>query len=222
MCCGVSIRATGNIQVDGVIEACIIEAGKNIVVSSGIQGQKNAVIKAHKSVYAKYLENCTVYAKEDVYADCIIGCSIFSNGSVKAITGMGAIIGGIIRSSKGVMANSVVLKPKNNISAFRGLPCDDCEKNEIIEELKKLICKFKGLKKSLTQCRTRTEISKLRLKTYASRMKLELIDKEVRAVLKAQAAKDKRCLICNSAYPARLCQLITRNFVYIVLSRTAQ
>lgn len=107
VCCGVSIRATGNIQVDGVIEACIIEAGKNIVVSSGIQGQNSAIIKAHKCVYAKYLENCKVYAKEDVYADCIIGCNIYSNGSIKATTGRGAIIGGTICSSKEVLANSI-------------------------------------------------------------------------------------------------------------------
>lgn len=213
VCCGVSIRATGNIQVDGVIEACIIEAGKNIVVSSGIQGQKNAVIKAHKSVYAKYLENCTVYAKEDVYADCIIGCSIFSNGSVKAITGMGAIIGGIIRSSKGVMANSVGSKTEKTTSVLLGgLPCDDCEKNEIIEELKKLNLQIQRLEKEPDSVQTRTEISKLRLKTYASRMKLELIDKEVRAVLKAQAAKDKRCLICNSAYPGTVVSIDYKEF----------
>ncbi len=213
VCCGASIKATGNIQVDGVIEGCTIEAGKNIVVSSGIQGQNSAVIKALKSVYSKYLENCTVYAKEDVYADCIIGCNIFSNGSVKAVTGMGAIIGGIIRSSKEVMANSVGSKTEKTTSVFLGgLPCNDYERDKIIAELKKINTQIQTLEKEPDTVQTRTEISKLKLRTYAARMKLESIDKDSRASLKAQSVKDKRQLICSSAYPGTVVSIDYREF----------
>ena len=213
VCCGVSIRATGNIQVDGVIEACIIEAGKNIVVSSGIQGQNSAIIKAHKCVYAKYLENCKVYAKEDVYADCIIGCNIYSNGSIKATTGRGAIIGGTICSSKEVLANSIGSKTEKITSVLLGgLPCDDCERQEIIEELKELNLKIQKLETAPDTVQTRTEISKLKLKTYAARMKLEIIDKDLRNALNEQTIKDKRCLICDSAYPGTVVSIDFKEF----------
>ena len=39
LCCGTAICALGSVQVDGAVEACSIEAGCHIIVSSGVQGQ---------------------------------------------------------------------------------------------------------------------------------------------------------------------------------------
>ncbi len=131
---GFTVRATGNIQVDGVIESCMVE-----IVSSGVQGQDCAIIRAHKSIYAKYLERCRVYALESVQADCIIDCTIYSNGTVKARTGRGVIIGGIIRSAHEVSATIVGSKVERLTSIFLGgLPCEESERTEILSDLDRI------------------------------------------------------------------------------------
>lgn len=48
------------------------------------RGQYSTTIRAHKSVYAGYLEHCTVYARESVQANCIVDCHVYCNGPVTA------------------------------------------------------------------------------------------------------------------------------------------
>lgn len=68
------------------------------------------------------------------------------------------------------------------------------------------------MKQHLIQEQTRTEISKLKLKTYAARMKLEIIDKDLRNALNEQTIKDKRCLVCDSAYPGTVVSIDFKEF----------
>ena len=41
---GVKIRATGSITIDGVVEACTLEAGKDIILRSGMLGGNKASV----------------------------------------------------------------------------------------------------------------------------------------------------------------------------------
>lgn len=139
VCSGVSIRALGSIQVDGVIEGCTVEAGEHIIVSSGVQGQERAVLRAHKSVFAKYLEHCCVYARESVQADCIINCDIYSNGSVRARTGRGIILGGTIRAATQVSAKIIGSKAERlTMVALGGPPVKSLSGVKFFKRFKRL------------------------------------------------------------------------------------
>ena len=205
ICCGATVRAMGNIQVDGVIESCNIEAGENLIVSSGIQGQDCAIIRVHKSVYAKYLDHCDVYAREGVQADCIIDCAIYSNGPVKARTGRGVIIGGVIRSATEVSATTVGSKAERPTSIILGgMPYEEFEKIQILKEFDKANL---ALEKEQAQPDTpekQSKLSKLRLDLYVIQMKLDKFNKDIEA-MQAQLAesshKDPYRLICDAAYP---------------------
>ena len=94
-------------QIDGVVQDCTIEAGESVIVLDGIQGQYSTTIRAHKSVYAGYLEHCTVYARESVQANCIVDFHVYCNVPVTARTGLGAIVSGSIQRAKGVSSKVI-------------------------------------------------------------------------------------------------------------------
>ncbi|MDR3765723.1 MAG: FapA family protein [Butyricicoccus sp.] len=199
---GFTVRAIGNIQIDGVIEACTVEAGENLVVSSGVQGQDYAVIRAHKNIYAKYLEHCSAYARESVQADCIIGCNIYSDGYVRARTGRGTIIGGTIRAAKEVWATTVGSKAETLTSVILGgLPCEGAERAQIQEDLQKTEQEIARLEMQPEEANNPSKLSELRLNVCVAKMKLDKFDKEFAAQVEEQSGEDKRRMICDAAYP---------------------
>lgn len=201
VCCGTSICASGNIQVDGVIESCTIEAGENIIVSSGVQGQNGAVLHAQRSVYAKYLEHCSVYARESIQADCIINSNLYSNGTVRVCTGRGAIIGGTVRASHTVSANIVGSKAeRETMIILGGLPCEEAERRQVCAEVEKIDQAISDLQRQVKDP-SDSKLSKLRLNLCVAKMKLEKFDKDLAAQFDADHCDNTRLLRCKIAYP---------------------
>lgn len=199
---GNTICAMGTVQIDGVMEGCTIEAGENIIVSSGVLGQDTAVLRAQKRVYAKYLENCSVYARESIQADCIINSNIYSNGTVKVRTGRGAIIGGTIRASREVSAVTVGSKAERFTSIILGGdPCEEAERAQIQEELRSIEQALVQLENAPMQLSAKQAASKLRLRQCVARMNLEKLDKELEAIKTASLSCDTRRLFCDTGYP---------------------
>lgn len=202
LCCGISICALGNVQIDGVVEACSIEAGEHIIVSSGVQGQDHAVLHAQKSVYAKYLEHCSVYAQENVYADCIINCSIYSNGAVRVRTGRGAVIGGTIRAACQVSATTIGSKAERPTHIILGgRPCEEAERAQILSELDNLSRTLEELVRQPRDSTFDSNLSKLRLNQCVIKLKLEKLDKELEEQPIPDPHQDHRRLLCGTAYP---------------------
>lgn len=100
-----SVRATGSVQVDGTVEAATIEAGGDVLISVGVSGNGQAVIRG-KLVRARYLESCTVYAQQ-VESDYIMASRVFSEDSVCASGGHGAIISGQVVAANMVKATTI-------------------------------------------------------------------------------------------------------------------
>lgn len=202
VCSGVSIRALGSIQVDGVIEACQVEAGEHIIVSSGVQGQEQAILRAQKSVFAKYLEQCYVYARESVQSDCMINCEVFCNGPVRACTGRGIILGGTIRSSTQVLARVVGSKAERpTYIELGGFPCEAYEREQIIQEIQKSEQEIDELVRRVDPAAVQDRLSKLRLELCVARMKLDKFDRELVGNSRQVTEQDLRRLICDQAYP---------------------
>lgn len=202
VCRGCTVRAMGNIQVDGVVEASTLEAGENIVVSSGVLGQDQAMIRAHKSVYAKYLEHSSVYAQESVQADCIIDCNIFSNGTVTVRTGRGAIIGGTVRSAGEVSATTVGSKAETRTAiVLGGQPCENFERAQILVEMERITCEIEKLKAQPATPQQQSKLAKARLDFKVAQMKQEKIEKDLATQQPPDPRSDHRRLICDAAYP---------------------
>lgn len=79
---GMTVKATGNVTIDGVVEGAVIEAGKNILLRSGVVGNSRCRIRAGDSVYGKFIE------KAHVKAEGIVSCNYLMNSEVFGIKGV--------------------------------------------------------------------------------------------------------------------------------------
>lgn len=197
---GASVYAIGTVQVDGAVGACTIEAGENIILSSGAQGVNRASLRAQRSVYAKYLDHCTVYARESVQADCIIRCEIYSNDMVRVRTGLGAIIGGTVRATREVSATMVGSQAHRPTQIFLGgQPCEEAERAQVLQEIEDADQTIAELSRRTDEEAVR-QLPKLKLHQGVAKLKLEKFDRELEAAAKALEAEDCR-LLCDTAYP---------------------
>ncbi len=198
---GFAVRATGNITVDGVIEAGIIEAGNDLIVRKGVQGNGQAILRAHRSIYAKYLEGCSVHVRESLEAECIINCNIFSDGDVLIRTGRGAIMGGHIRAARLIHAN--IVGARSEISTciiLGGKPCEAFEREILVKQISDQERELKKLLQQPDRSNWQKQINKTRTQLQTNKMKLHQFDEEIEK-LNSKDQKPSGKLICQRAYP---------------------
>lgn len=202
ICTGFTVRAMGNITVDGVVEAAEVEAGGDLIMVKGAQGDNRAVLRAGHSIFAKYLENCCVYAMEDLHADCIINCDVYCDGLVEVRSGRGTIIGGSIRAAHEVSAKVVGSRSECHTDVvLGGLPCQEFDREVLVreiadleEELKKIECQPESNAKF-------TRMGKLRMRLSVNKNKLELFGRDLAELREHQDNAGRHRLTCLVAYP---------------------
>ncbi len=177
---GFTVRAMGSVTVDGVIEDTSVEAGGDLIVRGGVQGNGRAVIRSHQNIYARYLESCDVYAKGDLNSDCVISCNIYCDGSLQVTTGHGSIVGGRIRAGGSIRAVSVGARSEIRTEiTLGGHPCEDVEREEVLRELQDMERDWAKIERQPESPAKQKRLSDLRLKTTISRMKLEKFKKSL-------------------------------------------
>lgn len=95
---GFKVVATGNVEVSGVVEGAIIEAGGDVVLKCGIQGMNRGYIKAGGSIFSKFLESCNVHADNSIHSGAILHSNIISRNQIFVNSKTGMIVGGTVRS----------------------------------------------------------------------------------------------------------------------------
>lgn len=104
---GFSIAAPGTVFIGQVVEGANINAGGDVVVRGGLAMGKKGLIKAGGSIFAKFALHATLVADGDVDIGVITDCDITAEGKITCLRDKGAIVGGVLRSSKGVEAKEV-------------------------------------------------------------------------------------------------------------------
>lgn len=102
VCSGFSLKATGQIYVEGVVEGATLHAEGPIIIKGGIQGMAKARIVSHSSVTAKFIENATVEAGGNVLADAIIHSKVTSYGNVLVEGRKGLVLGGAVHAKESI------------------------------------------------------------------------------------------------------------------------
>ena len=95
---GFSIRAKGDIEVDGVVEGAYIEAGGQIVLKRGMQGMSKGILRADGNIIAKFLENAEVIAGGYISTESILHCKVSAKGDIIVGGKRGFVTGGEMRS----------------------------------------------------------------------------------------------------------------------------
>lgn len=111
-----TIRATGNITVNGHVEIANLYAGKDVILKNGMQGSGTGTINAKGQVMAKFLEQTIVTAGTSVRANAILNCTVESGTEVIVSGNRGTIIGGSTKAVEKITAfalgNRVGVKTK--------------------------------------------------------------------------------------------------------------
>lgn len=104
---GITIKATGSVTIRGTVEPAYIEAGKDVILQSGMQGSGKGVIKSGGNVSGKFFEQVSIIADGDVNANYILNCDIKCNGKVEVAGNKGAIIGGRVIAGDSIIASII-------------------------------------------------------------------------------------------------------------------
>ncbi len=95
---GFSVRARGDIEVNGVVEGAYIESGGQIVLKRGMQGMNKGILRANGNIVTKFLENAEVIAGGYVSTESILHCKVSAKGDIIVGGRRGFVTGGEIRS----------------------------------------------------------------------------------------------------------------------------
>ncbi len=202
VCTGFTVRAMGNITVDGVVEAATVEAGGDLIMVKGAQGDNRAVLRASHSVFAKYLENCCVYAMEDLHADCVINCNVYCDGLVEVRSGRGTIIGGSIRAAHEVSAGVLGSRAETHTDVvLGGLPCQEFDREVLAQEIAGLEEELEKLERQPESPAKFTRMGKLRMQLSLNKGKLEQFERDLEELRENQGEPGVRRLTCSVAYP---------------------
>ena len=200
---GFTIRAMGNIHVGGVVEAgSSVESGGDLVVVKGILGDGTTIVRSHRGVFSKYIENATVYARENLQTDCIINGSIYCDGEVVARSGRGCIMGGRIWAAKMVNARTVGSQSEVRTSiALGGLPCTNFEREIVQKELKDLEMELEKLECQPDSAVRSSILGKTRMKLSVAELKLKQLEEDLADIKLTLKDVESGRLECSTAYP---------------------
>ncbi len=202
ICTGFTVRAMGTITVDGVVEAATVEAGSDLIMVKGAQGDNRAVLRAGHSIYAKYLENCCVYAMEDLHTDCVINCDVYCDGIVEVRSGRGTIIGGSIRAAHEVSAEVLGSRAEGRTDVtLGGLPCQEFDHEVLVREIAELEEELEKTERQPESPVKFTRMGKLRMQLSLNKNKLEQFDRDMEEQREEQENPGVRRLTCGVAYP---------------------
>ncbi len=211
ICCGFTVRATGNITVGGVVEAATVEAGGDLVVAGGVQGDNQAVIRAQRNIFVKYLENCSVYVRETLHTDCIINCDVYCDSVIEVRSGRMTVIGGCIRAATELNAGTVGSRAECRTEVILGgRPCETFDYDLLVREIRELEQEMEKTEKQPDSPNKLSRMSKMRMQLLINKKKLEQFTKERDPSLKegetgeegeAPKASPRRRMICDTVYP---------------------
>lgn len=154
---GFSVKAEGDIIVEGVVEDAELEAGGQIVVKRGIHGKTKGVLKAAGNIICQFIENATVSSGGFIETDCILHSNVSAFSEVHANGRKGFITGGTIRA--GMLVEAQTIGSEMGAATRVEVGTDPAKKERFLE-----------LKTILAEGNSELEKIKLILATYTKKL----------------------------------------------------
>lgn len=111
---GYSVRATGDIFVNGVVEAAHLTAGGQIVLTNGMHGDARGTLSAGGNITAKFIQACTIESGGDVVSGSILHSRVLAKNNIIVSSKKGVISGGEFKAGALISANIVGSPSKTN------------------------------------------------------------------------------------------------------------
>ena len=150
---GYTVRAKGDVSVDGVVEAANIYAGGQIILKRGVQGSGKGTLEAGTNVIAKFIESAIVKCGGFLQTDAILHSNVSARGEVIVSGKKGFITGGEIHSGSAITAktagNSMGTKTTlevgidpARVEEFRALEVSIPEMTEELEKTSRFVMNY--------------------------------------------------------------------------------
>ena len=104
---GYAVSATGDIYVDGVVEAAFLTAGGQIILSKGMHGDAKGTLKAGGNIVAKFIQACAVESGGNVTSGSILYSKVSAKNSILVSSNRGVVSGGEFKAGTLISANVV-------------------------------------------------------------------------------------------------------------------
>jgi uncharacterized protein (DUF342 family) len=128
---GFSVKAAGNIEVHGVVSKAELDAEGDIIIHQGINGKGSGIIRAGRSIWARFIENAYVEAGNMVVAsDGIINSQVDAFKSIICQGKRAHIMGGRLRACEEINAK-VLGNPTSGTETICEVGFDPKSKEEL-------------------------------------------------------------------------------------------
>lgn len=154
---GFSVKAKGNITIQGGAFKANIESGGNITIKQGALGSN---VKAEGKVEVDFCENSSIKCKESLKAKSMLYCDVFCNGTIDVTSGNGSIVGGKVVSTRTTNANNIGSRTYTPTLIVVG------DNAIMMEEKNGLMKKLENIQNEITNCAKITEFLELKAKQY--------------------------------------------------------
>ena len=104
---GYEVCASGDIEIRGIVESAVVEAGGQITIAKGMNGMGKGRLKAGSNIIAKYINGATAAAGGYVHSECIINSYVSAGDRVTVEGKKGFITGGNVRAGNTVEAKTI-------------------------------------------------------------------------------------------------------------------
>ncbi|GHV77017.1 polymerase [Spirochaetia bacterium] len=160
---GFSVKAAGNIEVNGTVEKAELDAEGDIIVHQGITGTKgNGIIRAGKSIWARFIENTAIEAGNMVIAqDGIINSRVDAFKRIICQGKRATIVGGWLRASEEINAK-VLGSPTAGTETICEVGIDPKTKEQLVQLTENKIALGKQLDDIKLNIQTLVSIKKQR------------------------------------------------------------
>lgn len=167
---GYKVETADAIEVYGVVESAELLAGGDIIISGGVQGNDDCIIKAGGDIKSNYFNNCQVIAGGEIITDSMMHCNVVCDQSITAKGRKGLILGGEYVARHHVIAKTIGTEIGTITKLQLGIT------NDIMMEFQELAANLKDYKANVSK------LKKLMI-FYRSRKRLNLtMQKSVRCM----------------------------------------
>lgn len=119
VCAGISIKAGGNITIDGIVETASLWAGKDIILRGGIMGDSKSSVFAKGSISGRFFEYARVEAEGEIQAEVFMNCNVICKKKITLSGRKASIIGGNVWAIQGIetgnLGNDVEINTEVNV-----------------------------------------------------------------------------------------------------------
>ena len=204
---GFTVKASGNITINGVVEGAFLESGGDIVLKKGIQGADMGKLHARGSLYAQFIHRANVDVEGKICADIILHSKIKCEGEMELTAKNGLLVGGSIDVGNSLVARNIGMESGVQTRIKLGISPRKRERyievgellNDIRSNIERMDRALKSSTGKITGAEIRMEITKKMLTMKKEQLALEKEHEDLEKMI--ENAKEGCVHVLNKVYP---------------------